>query len=122
MNEKKEKIYDIRERTFKFALRIIKIVSRLPRNREGSELAKQIIRSGTSVGANIEEAMGSRTKKEFTNCMNIAKRESRETRYWLRLIMSSDLLNDSETKSLLEENEEILKVLTSIVKTSEKNL
>ena len=76
MSEKK-----IKERTFDFAIEVIKIVQVLPKNTAGFELRKQLLRSGTSIGANVEEATGARSKKEFTNCMNIAKREARETEY-----------------------------------------
>jgi len=119
MSEKKKQI---KERTFDFALDIVKLVMVFPRNTAGFELGKQLLRAGTSIGANVEEATGARTKKEFTNCMNIAKKEARETRYWLRLIFASGLLTKPKVKTLLDESEEILKILTSIVKTSEKNL
>ncbi len=117
MNEKQ-----IKERSFDFALEIIGFVNLFPKNTLGFELGKQILRSGTSIGANIEEANGARTKKEFTNCMNIAKKEARETKYWLRLIESSGLIEHSKTQLLLSEVEIMVKILTSIVKTSEENL
>ncbi len=116
MSEKK-----IKERTFEFSIEIIKLVQILPHNTAGFELGKQILRSGTSIGANVEEATGARSKKEFTNCMNIAKKEARETNYWLRLIQASKLVNDSKIQFLLDEVVIILKILTSIVKTSETN-
>ncbi len=119
MSEKEKKI---KERTFTFALRTIKMVQVMPKNMVGLELGRQILKSGTSIGANVEEAMGARTKKEFINCMNIAKREARETKYWLRLITSSKLVDASKTQLLLDEIEEVIKILTSIVKTSENNL
>jgi len=112
----------IKERSFDFAIEIIKLIQTLPKNTAGFELGKQILRSGTSIGANVEEATGARTKKEFINCMNIGKREARETKYWLRLLQSSTLLNNSKIQPLLDENEIIIRILTSIVKTSENNL
>ncbi|NOX96811.1 MAG: four helix bundle protein [Nitrospirae bacterium] len=124
MDNKRKKKYPekgIRERTFEFSLVIIKIIQFLPKNTIGFELGKQILRAGTSVGANVEEAAGARTKKEFTSCMNIAKREARETEYWLRLIAKSRLVSKSKVQPLLDEIMIILRILTAIVKTSQKN-
>ena len=78
MSEKEKRI---KERAFDFAIEIIKIVQLLPKNTAGFELGRQVLKSGTSIGANVEEAEGARTKRGFINCMNIAKREARETRY-----------------------------------------
>lgn len=119
MSEKEKKI---RERTFEFAVDIIRLIQVLPKSIAGIELGKQILRAGTSIGANVEEATGARTKKEFINCMNIAKREARESEYWLKLIVASKLVVDSKVQSLLGAVEVIIKILTSIVKTSESNL
>ena len=119
MSETEKKI---KERTFDFAIEIIKIVRLLPRVNVSFELGKQVLRSGTSIGANVEEATGARTKREFTNCMNIAKKEARETKYWLRLIKSSRIINGVNLQPLLDENEIIIRILTSIVKTSENKL
>ena len=79
------------ERTFEFAVPLVGVLRMLPRTTPGFELGKQLIRSGTSIGANVEEAQGARTKPEFINSMNIAKREARETRYWLRVCQGSGL-------------------------------
>ncbi|MFH1202666.1 MAG: four helix bundle protein [Candidatus Omnitrophota bacterium] len=119
MSEKEKKI---KERTFDFTIEVVKLVKLLPENTAGFELGRQLLKAGTSIGANVEEATGARTKKEFTNCMNIAKKEARETRYWLRLVLFSELISNSKIKSLLDEIEIIIKILTSIVKTSESNL
>ena len=113
---------DIKERTFKFAITIVKIVFLLPRNTAGFALGRQLIKSGTSIGANVEEATGAYSKKEFTSCKNIAKREARETIYWLKLITDSKLLDGSKTKEAIKECGEILRMLTAIVKSSQKNL
>lgn len=117
MQEKK-----IKERTFEFAIAIIKLIQNLPKNTAGFELGKQILRAGTSIGANVEEATGARTKREFVNCMNIAKKEARESKYWLNLLCASKMIEDSKGKLLLDEVEIIRRILTSIVKTSEINL
>src|SRR3990167_10657392 len=78
---------DIRKRAFRFALRIIQLCRQLPKNEVNRILTRQVLRSGTSIGANLEEAQGANTKPEFINSTNIAKKEARETNYWL-LIMA----------------------------------
>lgn len=83
---------DIDLRAKKFAIRIIKMSSVLPRNQAGYVLSKQVIRSGTSIGANIVEAQSSSTKKEFIYKLNISLNEARETLYWLDLIIESGLI------------------------------
>ena len=112
----------IKERTYSFALEIINHVKALPYNTATISLGRQLIRSGTSVGANIEEAQGASSKKDFINKINIAKKEARETRYWLRLINDSKLAKNIDNSKLLNEINEIINILTAIVKTSEKNL
>lgn len=108
---------DIRERTFKFGLRIITLCRELPKDDTNRIMAKQILRSGTSIGANLEEALGAHTRKEFTNCTNIAKKEARETIYWLKLISeSNNNLIRHRMANLISEAEEIMKILTISVK------
>ena len=109
---------DIRERTYQFSLKIIQLSASIPYNRIGNILADQVLRSGTSIGANVEEADGSLTKKEFTHTMNIAQKEAKETHYWLRLSTDSGLL--SKTNSMLGECYEIIKILSAIVRSSKK--
>jgi four helix bundle protein len=117
MLTRKESI--IAERAFNFSLTIIKVSKLLPKTYENVIFVKQIIRSATSIGANIEEALGAISRKEFINCMNIAKREARETKYWLRLIQETN--KQIELNRYLQECEEIINMLTSIVKTSTHN-
>jgi four helix bundle protein len=116
MNVKKPR--DIQERTFEFAVRVLKMTKYLSRNSINNTLINQIVRSATSIGANIEEAQGAHTKSDFSHCMNIAKKEARETFYWLRLIREMDLSIAKRLGPLLIENEEIVKILTTIVKNS----
>lgn len=110
----------IPERTFKFAVKIIELVSKLPRSSSGFAISNQIVRSGTSIGANVEEAQNSASKKEFIHGMTIALKEARETYYWLRLIEESGIL--SGLSSLKSENLEIVKILTSSVKKAKTRL
>jgi four helix bundle protein len=111
-------IVDIDKRSFEFGVRIISLVNALPKSTAGFALAKQIIRSGTSIGANIQEALGRHTKSDFTYCMNIAKKEARETKYWLKIIIGSKLLPEIKVSSLLKEADELVAILTTIVKKS----
>lgn len=108
----------IANKSYDFSLEIIKLTRILPKTYENIIIIKQIIRSATSVGANIEEALGSNSRKEFIHCMNISKKESRETLYWLRLASDINPKLQSKINSLMNENDEIIKILTKIVKTS----
>jgi four helix bundle protein len=80
---------DIRERTFQFGVQILKLASDFPESREGKVLCCQMLRSGTSIGANVEEAVAAYSRAEFAFKMNIALKEARETCYWLRLALAS---------------------------------
>lgn len=115
---KKENI--ILDKTFDFALRIINLY-RLMTEQKEYVLSKQVLRSGTSIGANVEEATAAYTKKEFAAKMSIASKEARETRYWLRLIDKSQIAK-VDVKEYLDEVEHILNILTAIVKTSQESL
>jgi four helix bundle protein len=117
-----EKIFDIRERSFRFGVRIVKLVVSLPKNTAGFAIGNQVIRAGTSIGANIEEAQNAGSKKEFIRSLTIALKESRETLYWLRIIIESELLPEQRLRLLIEENREIIKILITIIKNSKKNL
>lgn len=88
----KEKPEDIKDRTFRFALTIIALVESLPNTISAKTIGNQLIRSGTSIGANVEEATAAHTKNDFIYRMGMALRESRETLYWLRLLDASRLL------------------------------
>ena len=110
------------DRSYKFALEIIKLVNLLPKNTSGSVVGNQIMKSGTSIGANAEEAQGAASKKDFANKMAISKKEARETRYWLRLIKDSGILKSIQVKSLLDECDSLVNILIAIVKTSKNNI
>lgn len=94
--ERTEAPQDICDRTFAFSLRILKLVNALPNTVAGRMIARQIVRSGTSIGANAEEARGSTTKKEYARKMSIALSEARETLYWLRLVAETGLLTKGD--------------------------
>ena len=87
----------------------------------GRTLAKQLIRSGTSIGANVEESQAAQSKADFIHKLQIALKEARETRYWLRLLIAVELFPDSRLRPLLNESEEIIKIIAAIVvKTKRK--
>ncbi|WP_299252119.1 four helix bundle protein [uncultured Aquimarina sp.] len=107
----------IEERSFQFALKIIRLVKFLRESKE-YVFADQILRSATSIGANVAEAGAGQSKKDFISKMAIASKEARETRYWLRLLNESDLVNIN-LSSHLDEINQIINILTKIVKTSQ---
>ena len=85
-------------------------------------IANQLFRSGTSIGANVEEALGGSSKKDFINKMTISLKEARESNYWLRLIHDSKIIDHADVEILLRDSIELIKILGSIVKTSKSNL
>lgn len=112
----------VREKSYAFALRIVKLYKWLCSEKKEYVLAKQIVRSGTAIGANVEEAIGGQSKKDFYSKMTIAYKETRETHYWLRLLHDSDLINDNSYKSIVKECDELLKIIGSITKTTKRTI
>ncbi|MEJ7681500.1 MAG: four helix bundle protein [Segetibacter sp.] len=109
------------EKSYAFALRIVKLYWYMVENKREFKLSGQLLLSGTSVGANIEEAIGGSSRKDFKYKLDIAYREARETKYWLRLLRDSDTLEKRLAESLLADCEEILRILGSILKTLKNN-
>jgi len=107
-------------KTFKFSLKIIKLYQNLKAVNE-FELSKRLLRSGTSIGANVEESTAAQTKKDFIAKMSIASKEARETKYWIRLIAESSI-NKYDFNEYLNDVNEIISILTAIVKTSQANI
>ncbi|MFM8551891.1 MAG: four helix bundle protein [Nitrospiraceae bacterium] len=105
------------EKSYLFALKIVALV-RVLRAQSEYELARQVLRSGTSIGANIEEALAGVSRPDFISKMGIATKEARETRYWLRLLRDSKTVPSNQINPIIEEAGELLRMLTSIVKTS----
>ncbi|MEO6490864.1 MAG: four helix bundle protein [Ferruginibacter sp.] len=112
----------IAQKSFAFALRIVKLYQLLKTNKVERDIAIQLLRSGTSIGANIEEAIGGSSRKDFVHKLEIAYRESRETLYWLRLFKESDLFEIKLADSFISDCEELIKILTAILKASKKPL
>lgn len=111
----------ILEKSYKFAVRIIKLYQYLKTEKQEITLAKQILRSGTSVGANIEESQGGYSRKEFTNKLSISYKEARETKFWLSLLHDTGYINTKMFASLQKDCDEILKIITSILNTLKKD-
>jgi four helix bundle protein len=107
----------LQEKTYAFALRIIKTYRYLADEKKEYVLSKQLLRSGTSIGANTEEAIGGQNDKDFYAKLNIVYKEARETHFWIRLLRDSDYFDKKQANSLLDDCDEILKITGSIIKT-----
>ncbi len=104
-----------------FAIRVIKLYKYLCENKNEFVISKQLLRSATSIGANIKEAQCGRSKKDFLAKMYVAYKEANETEYWLELLHESDIIEDNIFESLYKDNYELLSLLTSIIKTLKKS-
>jgi len=112
---------ELEERSKRFALAIIDLVERMPRNRSSEVVGRQLLRSGTSVGANYREANRGVSREDFINKVGISTKEASETEYWLELISESPRLKTADSLPLLQESREILAILTTIGKNAKKN-
>jgi len=108
----------ILEKSFKFGLRILKLYIHLRKKKVEIGLCSQILDSGTSIGANVEEAVGGSSRKDFINKLQIAYKESRETRYWLRLLKEGEILEKKLADSFLKDCDEIIAILTAVLNSS----
>lgn len=120
-DKKKEKIFDIQERTAQFGEDIIEFVKKIPKNIITNTLISQLIRSGTSVGANCCEADCAESSKDFQHKLNIAKKEAKEAKHWLRMIAKAVPEFTPEARLLWKEANEIQLILISIVKNTKEN-
>jgi len=111
----------IKDKSYKFSLDTINLVRKFSRNSESYIISKQLLRSATSVGANVEEAVSGFSRNDFTFKMNLALKECSESSYWLRLVKDSNILNSCDLDKAIQDCEEIRKILTSIVKTAQEN-
>lgn len=110
---------DIVERTFDFSVRIVKLCQVLDEKPGVSRiLAGQVLRAGTSIGANIEEAQSGQSKADFISKISIACKEVRETHYWLRLLASTDIIPRNKLTSLTDEANQLTAILTTIIKNA----
>ena len=114
----------IQEKSFAFAIRIVNLYKYFINDKKEYVLSKQLLRSGTSIGANVEEAIGGLSEKDFLSRLGIAYKEARETVYWLRLLNATEYLNNKEFESLFNDAEEICKILGKVqttVKSKNRN-
>jgi four helix bundle protein len=107
----------VRDKSYAFALRVVKLYQFLINEKKEFVLSRQILRSGTSIGANVEEAIGGQSGRDFQSKMAIAYKEARETHYWIRILKDSDYLSDEYSQSILSDCDELMKILGSIQKT-----
>lgn len=112
----------IQVKSYQFSIRIIKLYQYLKNEKKEFVLSKQILRCGTSIGANIEESIGGSSQKDFVAKLNISYKEARETHYWLRLLKDTDYIDTAMFDSLIEDCESILKILFKIIETSRSNM
>ena len=112
----------VAEKSKTFAIRIVKLYKYLTMIAEQKEfiLSKQLLRSGTSVGANVKEALRAQSRADFRSKFNIALKEASESEYWIELLGETEYITEEQFKSLVEDNRELIKILTSIVKTTEE--
>jgi len=107
----------IKEKSYKFAIDAVKLYQQL--RKEGEfVLSKQLLRSATSIGANVEEATAAQSRKDFAAKMAIASKEARETNYWLRLLKDSQICHRLDYSTYIENSSELIRILTAIVKTT----
>ena len=109
------------ERSLAFGKRIAKCYRYLKDKKKETVMSKQLLRCGTSIGANVREGLYAQSRKDFISKLNIALKEAGETDYWLDVIHSAEYLTDDEYQSLKDDNDELLRLLTSIIKTTKEN-
>jgi len=108
---------EIGERAFEFAVRVVNLCQSLEERKGAPKtLANQLLRSGTSIGANLEESKGGQSRADYLSKVSIALKEARETRYWLRLLRATEILSEKQLSPLLDEANQIVAILTTIVK------
>lgn len=112
---------NIAERSVTYALQVIKLYRELQQDEVGRVLGRQLLRAGTSIGANIHEAQGGQSKADFIAKMYIAYKEARETSYWLRLIRESQIVSMERLHDIIDETEQIMRILSSILLSARRN-
>jgi four helix bundle protein len=110
----------IQKKSFDFSIQIVKTFEYLSNTRREFILSKQLLRSGTSIGANISEAEHGQSKKDFVHKLSIARKEANETIYWIKLLKATNFLESASSTKLLKDSEELMRLLTSIIKTTKE--
>lgn len=111
----------LKEKSYKFALRIVKLYKHLTDEKKEFVLSKQVLRSGTSIGANIAEGNQAQSKADFIHKLSISHKEAFETEYWLCLLRDSEYLTENQANSLISDCKELQKILTISIKTAKNN-
>ena len=111
----------IQQKSFQFAVRIVKLCRYLQESKREFVLSKQLLRSGTSIGANVAEAQQAQSKADFISKLSISLKENKQTKYWLRLLNAANYLSQREFQSMLTDCLELEKLLTAIINTAKKN-
>ncbi|MDR1380393.1 MAG: four helix bundle protein [Tannerella sp.] len=112
----------LQEKSFAFAVRAVNLYKHLAEQKKEFILSKQILRSGTSIGANVEEGIGAQSDRDFMAKMSVSYKEARETIYWLRLLAATDYITKDEETSMLNDAEEICKILAKIILATKQKL
>ncbi len=112
----------VQRKSYEFALLCVKLFKKLTSEQHEYVLSKQALKSGTSIGANIEEVIGGQSSRDFLSKVSIAYKEARETHYWLRLLRDSNYITEKESKELIEKCEELLRIIGSIQKTTKLSI
>ena len=110
------------DKSFKFAVRVVNLYKYLSKDKKEFILSKQLLRSGTSIGANINESQEAQSKADFISKLSISLKEARESKYWIELLKETNYLTDNEADNILDDLIEILKLLISIIKTTKENM
>jgi len=113
---------ELKERTLAFGVRIVKMAGALPTDTAAKIISHQLIKSGTSIGANYREALHASSPRHFITTMEIAQREANETAYWIELIIRTELLPESRVKAMLDECQQLYAILTATILTRKDNL
>lgn len=111
----------IYSKSFNFAIRTVNLYKYLTADKNEYVLSKQVLRSGTSIGANVREAIEAQSRKDFVSKLYIALKEAGETKYWIELLIATDYIDRMEGNDILDEVTEILKILNSIIKTTRES-
>jgi four helix bundle protein len=117
-----EKENIVKNKSFDFAVKVVRLAYQIQKEKKEYDLSRQIIRSATSIGANIEESMGGQSNKDFLHKISISYKEARETDYWLRLMLEVELITKVEQESLLKDAQEILRLLGAIRRTMQQKV
>lgn len=110
------------DKSFQFAIRVVKLYKYLCDDKKEFILSKQLLRSGTSIGANINESQDAQSKNDFVAKLSISLKEARESKYWLELLKETNYLTSKEAEGILNDLEEVIKLLVSIIKTAKENI